>query len=198
MARIGKQIAHFREIDPKSIRACFSEDLTYRYTLRLNYHASLLRPAGSDCITVILKNPSSADEQKADATIRKVETYVYKHFPRAGSLQILNIFALRATDVKEVNVLLSAHDSAYITGPDNDRHFIEALKGTDNLICAWGNANGIHAKTYDARVLEVKALIKKHYKGQCFRVTGKKPTKQPLHGLMWGFTYQLDAFPFSS
>ncbi|HKK67143.1 MAG TPA: DUF1643 domain-containing protein [Bacteroidales bacterium] len=188
MARIGRQIPHFQEIDTNTIDAGFSDDMVYRYTLDMHYKASLLRQNQNEHISVILKNPSSADESRADATIRKVETYVYKHFPRVNKLSILNMFAIRATDVKEVNQLLNEYGTAYITGPENNARIERVFSESDHIICAWGNNNGIKPAAYFERVKEVTRLIQNSGKpARC--VSGPKPTKQPLHGLMWGFDY---------
>lgn len=193
MARIGRQIPHFKEIDINSIKANFSDDKRYRYTLEMHYRPSLLRQNPHEHVCVILKNPSSADAKKADATIRKVETYVYKHFVSAAKLSILNIFAIRATDASEVNQLLSQYGKAFIVGPENDNTIQSTIEKADHIICAWGNNSGINASYYQSRINEMKTLIsQQNKKAHC--VNGAKPTKQPLHGLMWGFGYHLTQF----
>ncbi|MFO7880772.1 MAG: DUF1643 domain-containing protein [Bacteroidota bacterium] len=197
MARIGRQIPHFQEIDTTTISADFSKDMLYRYSLDMNYKPSLLRQDQNEHISVILKNPSSADESMADATIRKVETYVYKHFPKVSRLSILNMFALRATDAKEVNMLLKENGKPYITGPGNDAAIRRIFGSCDHIICAWGNNNGIHAKTYYERIDEIKAILQSTNKtARC--VMSPKQTKQPLHGLMWGFDYPHSAFNYNN
>jgi hypothetical protein len=188
MARIGRQVTHFQEIDTSSIQADFSDDKLYRYTLDMEYKNTLLRQDHNEHLSVILKNPSSADEFKADNTIRKVEAYVHKHFPRVKRLSILNMFAIRATDVKEVNQLLREHGKSYITGPENNKQIARIFSQSDHIICAWGNNNGIQPGAYFERVEEVSRLVKNSGKpAHC--VSGPKPTKQPLHGLMWGYNY---------
>jgi len=190
MARIGRQIPHFKEINADSIRAEFSTDKLYRYSLDMDYNNSLLRKNPSDRVCVILKNPSSADEKKADATIRKVETYVFKHFPNVKTLSILNMFAIRATDVKEVNQLLSQYDDTYIIGPENDKTIARIFSDADHIVCAWGNNNGILPKIYESRIQRILSLLQT-IDTPCWQVMHPKGTKQPLHGLMWGFEYQL-------
>ena len=194
MARIGRQVDHFEEIDIQSIRADFSSDWRYRYTLMMQFRKDLMNGSRSKTVTVILKNPSSADEKRSDATIRKVETYVWHHFVDAGHLNILNIFGIRATDASEVNLLLRESGPEIINGPENDRFFRNLLKSTDNLICAWGGPSGIDVTRYASRVTEVRELIKMHYKGPVYQVCGKQETKEPLHGLMWGYEYELKPF----
>jgi hypothetical protein len=193
MARIGRQIPHFHEININSIRANFSEDMHYRYTLFLDYNNTLIRSNAKETVCVILKNPSSADEKKADATIRKVETYVYKHFQKVKTLIILNIFAIRATDVKEVNHLLSTHDINYIIGTENDKSIQQIFSMADHIICAWGNNNGIQANYYQERINQILNFLKESGK-TTWQVAHPKGTKQPLHGLMWGFDYPLVKF----
>ncbi|MEA1873110.1 MAG: DUF1643 domain-containing protein [Bacteroidota bacterium] len=193
MTRIGRQIPHFREINLTSIRAEFSEDKLYRYCLEMDYNNSLLRENPTEKVCVILKNPSSADEKKADSTIRKVETYVFKHFPKVKTLSILNLFAIRATDVKEVNQLLKQNDDNYITGQENDTTIARIFTESDHIICAWGNNNGILPKTYERRIQAIKSILRKT-DTKCWQVMHPKGTKQPLHGLMWGFNYELINF----
>ena len=191
MARIGRQVNHFKEINKSTIRAEFSEDMLYRYRLDMEYQDNLLRADANERVCVILKNPSSADEKKADATIGKVETYVYKHFPKVKYLSILNMFAIRATDVKEVNQLLKANDASYIIGPNNDKAIETVFKSADHIVCAWGNNNGILPKVYQERIEKIHEFLSKLNKPG-WQVIHPKGTKQPLHGLMWGYEYPLE------
>jgi hypothetical protein len=117
MTGIGRQIPHFELVDLNSIQAVFSSDKRYRYLLSLNYNDTLLDKARDKVAVVILKNPSAADEHKADAIIRKVETFVYHRFKDVRWLHIVNIF----------------------------------------------------------------------------QIIGNRKTKQPLHGLMWGYDYSIQS-----
>jgi len=194
MARIGRQVDHFEEVDISSIRADFSIDRLYRYTLEMNYIRSLINEDRLKTLTVILKNPSSADEKRSDATIRKVETYVWRRFPDVRYLHILNIFAFRATDAVEVNERLKSKSDLAVIGIDDDQFFRSTLARTDYLICAWGGPSGIDQARYTARIDAVKSLILEHYSGPVFQVCGSQLTKEPLHGLMWGYNYDLKPF----
>ncbi len=194
MARIGRQVDHYSEVDIQSIRADFSPDRLFRYTLEMNYKADLLSQPRSKTIAVILKNPSSADEKRSDSTIRKVETYVWKQFPDVKHLKILNIFAFRATDAIEVNERLNTLDDMAVIGLENNSFFSQILAKTDYLICAWGGPSGIDNKRYISRIETVKTLIPEHFHGPVFHVSGTQATKEPLHGLMWGYDYELKPF----
>ncbi|MFA6128010.1 MAG: DUF1643 domain-containing protein [Bacteroidales bacterium] len=194
MARIGRQVDHYSEVDIQSIRADFSPDRLFRYTLEMNYKADLLNRGRTKTMTVILKNPSSADEKRSDSTIRKVETYVWINFPDVRQLRILNIFAFRATDAIEVNERLKTLDEIAVTGIDNDSFLKTTLAKSDYVICAWGGPSGIDVIRYSSRVTMVKALVHEHHSGPAYQVCGVQPTKEPLHGLMWGYNYELKPF----
>lgn len=194
MARIGRQVDHYSEVDIQSIRADFSPDRLFRYTLEMNYRLDLLDQDRSKTMTVILKNPSSADEKRSDSTIRKVETYVWKHFPDVRYLRILNIFAFRATDAVEVNKRLHSQEELAVIGFENDSFLRSTLAASDYMICAWGGPSGIDVTRYASRVTVVKQLIRNHYAGPVYHVSGIQPTKEPLHGLMWGYEYELKPF----
>lgn len=81
----------------------------------------------------VMLNPSTADAQKDDATIRRC----FQFAKREGctSLTVVNLFAFRATDPKE---LTWAEDPV---GPENDRHIQEQVSrhGTGWIVAAWGS-----------------------------------------------------------
>ncbi len=194
MARLGRQVDHFVQVHQDSIRADFSHDKLHRYSLQMEFIPDLHSGSRSETITVILKNPSSADEKRADSTIRKVETFVYNRFPSSRFLNIYNIFAYRATDAHELHALMEKKGIAAGVGPENDAFLKKLLQGTDHVICAWGGPSGIRSTNYDLRIGEVKRIIKDYYKGPVHHVSGKQLTKEPLHGLMWGYDYELSEF----
>jgi len=194
MARIGRQVDHYMGVDVPGIRADFSPDRLFRYTLELNYLTDLLSPDRGKTISVILKNPSSADEKRSDSTIRKVETYIWKNFPDVRYVRILNIFAFRATDAVEVNERLRSIYEMSVIGIENDAFFKTTLAKSDYLICAWGGPSGIDNKSYSSRIMAVKELIHEYYSGPVYEVRGTQSTKEPLHGLMWGYEYELKPF----
>ncbi len=194
MVRIGRQIPHFEEVDVASIDAVFSQDRRFRYLLELQYKPSLYSGGRKKRACVILKNPSSADATAADATIRKVETYVYNRLEDVRQLSILNLFALRATDATDVNQEFLRVGAAEVIGPGNDVAIRQAVEQSDYLIVAWGNRSGINAELYGERIGQVKRLIAGTGQKQVFKVVGPRPNVQPLHGLMWGYDYSMEAY----
>lgn len=96
----------------------------YRYLLTREYD-----PEGP-LMTFIMLNPSTADAENDDSTIRKCRKFSDKQ--GCGRLAVVNLFAYRATK-PEVLKKVSAP-----IGPDNMAHIIYAASQSDFIVCAWG------------------------------------------------------------
>jgi hypothetical protein len=109
---------------------------TYRYLLTRHWYEGIADPPIKHVAFVML-NPSSADADVDDRTIRKCQK-----FARAwgyNGISVLNLFALRATQPDE----LYHHPDP--VGPAND-DVIEAIvtgAGTGLVVVAWGQ-HGAH------------------------------------------------------
>lgn len=112
--------------------AVISSDGRYRY--RLSRHWS----EGPEA-TFIMLNPSTADAEADDPTIRKCVGFA-KHWGMGG-IFVGNLFAIRATKPAD---MMSAYDPV---GPDNRGHLDwmceRAAKNGGRVICAWG-VDGCH------------------------------------------------------
>jgi hypothetical protein len=104
--------------------ALFSRDRRYRYRLWRRWDRSRLR------IAFCMLNPSTADERSDDPTIRRCIGFA-RHWGY-GSVEIVNLFALRATDPRE---LRSMRDPI---GRGNDAYIIEAAGRSAAVVIAWG------------------------------------------------------------
>ncbi len=191
MPRIGRQIAHFEQVDLNTIKAVFSDGRKFRYLLGMRFLDTLIDRGRDQTVSVILKNPSAADANMADATIRKVETFIYHKFERVRNLNILNIFAYRATDPRDLNAMFIEQGPISVIGENNDNMIRDACDESDYIILAWGNRSGIDSVLYEERVFRVKQILEKIPASKILTVSGKKKTKQPLHGLMWGYNYKI-------
>lgn len=105
--------------------AVISDCGTYRYRL----DRELWGNGGCGQTTVIMVNPSTADAEKDDATIRKLLGFGGR---RWAHIVVGNLFAYRATDVRE---LATAADPI---GPENDAHLRQMIGEAFRLIFAWG------------------------------------------------------------
>ena len=110
--------------------AIISDCGLYRY--RLERH----RLSGSGAVAWIMVNPSTADADNDDATIRKVIGFTER---LGGGWAIVgNKFAYRATDIHALHALDPHRGPAIARGPDNDRHLAEIMRAAPLVIAAWG------------------------------------------------------------
>ncbi len=105
----------------------FSPCRTWRYVLRHFWG----EPGEAErAIAWIGLNPSTADENQLDPTLRRIRGFStdwgYNCF------YMLNAFGFRATDPK---VMRAAADPV---GPENDRWILEMTGKVDRTVCAWG------------------------------------------------------------
>lgn len=113
--------------------AVLSADGLYRYVLCRAWGTGPL-------VTWVMLNPSTADADTDDPTIRKV-----MGFSRSwgmGSCAVVNLFAWRATDPDE---LLTAPDPV---GPQNSAAIEEWVGRAHLVVAAWGHrAEQVHGAT---------------------------------------------------
>jgi hypothetical protein len=120
--------------------ADFSSCRTYRYALRRTWN-----PRGQTVLFILL-NPSTADAQLDDPTIRRCIGFARSW--GCGGLVVGNLFAFRATNPA---VLKSARDPV---GPENDQWLRSLATKADLVVAGWG-AHG----TLRGRDKAVLALI---------------------------------------
>lgn len=104
--------------------ATISDCGSYRYRLGRRW------ADGGRTLAYVMFNPSTADADVDDATIRRCIGFAKAH--DFNALEVVNLFASRARDPK---VLRAA---GYPVGPDNDRHIIEVCTQADAVCLAYG------------------------------------------------------------
>ena len=137
-------------------------------------------------MTVVLKNPSSANAVQADNTIRRVETYVFQRFPRARELAVLNLFALRATYPSDLAAYLTNHGIGSAAGDRNDAIIACNLNMSDQILLAWGGTSGISKPRYEERIHAVVQMLRPHADRLC-TVNDLPASGYPRHGLQWSY-----------
>ena len=138
--------------------AVFSADRRYRYTLTRRWRSG-------PRICFVMLNPSTADAERDDPTIRRCIGYA-----RAwgfGGLTVVNLFALRSTDPARLEQVGDP------VGPDNDRHLRRAFRSARLTVAAWG----AHRATR-ARAGEVGRWL---HDAACFGVTRDGSPRHPLY-----------------
>jgi hypothetical protein len=114
--------------------AVISNDCMYRYTLHRTWHHEIARIGAVRSALWIMLNPSTANSEVDDATIRKVmgfcESWGY------NALTVVNLFAYRSRDP---TILSTVKDAV---GPENDKHIraqVNLHRSDDSIIvAAWG------------------------------------------------------------
>lgn len=147
---------------------------TYRYRLERD-------GPGAGATAIIMVNPSTADAEQDDATIRKLRGFGERY--QWGQLIVGNLFAYRATDVRELAT------AANPVGPDNDLHLMDILREADRLVVAWGPASKLpkRLRTRYRRVLEIAHMVSRR------PMSIGKPAKDghPCHPLMLAYNTPL-------
>lgn len=112
--------------------AIFSQDRMYRYTLTRTWDSE--RPYG----VFIGVNPSTADEERLDPTLRRVIRFLDRE--GCGGMIVLNLFAFRATDPLAMKLVKDP------VGEDNDHWINQVVNHVTSegpILVGWG-AHGGH------------------------------------------------------
>jgi hypothetical protein len=130
--------------------AYISQDGLYRYRLTRSWISESV-PGRYGFVTFILLNPSTADGEVDDPTVRRCINFA-KRLGMDG-LMIANLFALRATNPR---ALLTAHDPI---GPENDANILDACRVARQIIAGWGAQEGDLGHLMAKRIAEVRSNL---------------------------------------
>ncbi len=134
----------------------------YRYVLTRVWDESL--PA----IAFLMLNPSTADERKDDPTVAKCRRLATRW--GYGALHVLNLFAIRATDPRD----MKRHP--YPIGSVNSSHIVRVAKDI-RVIAAWGN----HGSHRGRAAVVCRCLREYQIPLFCLRVTKQGEPQHPLY-----------------
>lgn len=146
----------------KTGAAQMSDDGLYRYTLNRSWHENGKRAC------FIMLNPSTADAEKDDPTIRRCISFARRE--GFGRLIVVNLFAYRATNPKE---LLTAEDP--IGNPENDHWIARSAALSTLTICAWGAFGN-----FTDRYKDVRYLLR-NFRPHCLGWTKDMIPRHPLY-----------------
>jgi len=155
--------------------AWLSECEKYRYTLSRAWRDDGLLYAFFGI------NPSIADANIDDATVRKWIGFTDRNGGRG--FIVGNVFAYRATDVKE---LAKCEDP--VGGEANLGHINTIIKKADILVPCWGNTSKVSAPLrHNISSLMINLLES----GKPIKIFGKTKSGDPKHPLMLGYSTPL-------
>jgi hypothetical protein len=150
-------------IEGVTATAKFTEENGRRFRYRLEI-TKTDAPSSGKTVCVVMQNPSYADEDMADQSVKFMEKLVFsgEHFAfkQIRRLIVVNQFALVQTSEFQGN------DEDI--GEDNDKEIENALRESDIVILGWGSSN-----KFDLRKCVVFCLLKK--------IPGQKIFKTKVH-----------------
>jgi hypothetical protein len=143
-------VPHFDKIDTAGIDACFIHGRQHRAYLRLPFTS---RKAGKT-LCVIGQNPSAADAQNADKTVRYLEELVFRNHHEYSAILVLNLYSRVDTNKSATHDLLHCLCLEY---------FDAALRVHDDFLLIYGKLKNEGAYRFRERALHVsKALTGKN------------------------------------
>lgn len=149
-------------------------DRKYRWTLD-----RIWQPA-APLVCYVLLNPSTADEIKNDPTVSRCQARAIN--AGFGGLLVVNIFAWRSTDPREL------YQVADPVGEFNDTAILGAARKSQLVVCGWGKHGALQDR--GERVLE---LIRKAGKvPHALRINSDGSPEHPLY-----LSYKLQPRPIS-
>ncbi len=147
-------------------RASFSRCRRYRYTLVREWDTE------RDRICFCMLNPSTADEQQNDPTVRRAIGYALDR--GYGSIEVVNAFALRSTDPAGLKRALD--EGLDPVGARNDEAIRRAAARSKTVVAAWGT----HATLLD-RDRTVRSLLSDHPECVALGLTADGLPRHPLY-----------------
>jgi hypothetical protein len=148
--------------------AIFSPDMKYRYLLTREWESDSPMK-----LVVIGLNPSTATAEVDDPTIRRCIGYAKREM--YGGLVMLNLFAFRATDPREM--IRAAAEGVDVVGPANNAVIAQVITPGRNTLCAWG----AHGEMQWRGEQLTKALVSYGANLMSFGTTKRGQPKHPLY-----------------
>jgi len=151
--------------------AVLSNDGKYRYHLWRRWSPNM----GTVCW--IMLNPSTANHEQDDATIRRCVNFSRRW--GYGAMEVVNLFALRATDPTELLRVFRP------IGEENDEWVRKIVESATMTMAAWG----VHG-AYFGRSISMRGLLS-HNHVLCL---GKCSNGEPKHPVRLSYQTRLEPF----
>ena len=139
--------------------AILSEDRKYRYVLWREWDAALPK------VMFVGLNPSTADENEDDPTIKKCIAFTEKW--DYGGFYMTNLFAYRSTDPAQLRSVENP------VGDENDNYIKKYVDLSDKVVACWGN-EGTYLKRSEAVRSSIDTLF-------CLEINKSGEPHHPLY-----------------
>ncbi len=123
----------------------------YRYSLWRESLSTLLGTPRLGRVCFVMLNPSTADAEHDDPTIGKCKKYAQAW--GFGSLEVVNLFAWRATD--PADLYAAAQLGNDVVGPENDAHITSAARRSQLVVVAWGTKDWLDGADRPRQVVQL-------------------------------------------
>jgi len=163
--------------------AVISMDNRHRYMLARDWDDSLPRCA------FIMINPSTADAEQDDPTIRKCIGFAKRL--GYGGCDVVNLFSLRTPDVKELKKASANGDP--ITKQLNDEYIQNVAKAATKTFAAWGSISKI-PKEPQHRFRDQEVVRYLGIRGIELWCIGRTKDGDPRHPLMTSYSTEPTRF----
>lgn len=154
----GKPVFQTMKIEGDAV---FDKSRRYRYSLSRQWNSELEKAA------FIMLNPSRADAEINDPTIRRCISFAQKL--GCGSLEVVNLFAYRTAHPEELRACRRP------VGKLNDQYICAAAESASIIVVAWGNWGYLHKRNQE--VLDMLDSCKRLL---CFGTTAQGHPRHPL------------------
>lgn len=136
-------IRHFDKVELDGIQAQFFADRQHRATLLIPF---VDRKTGRT-ICVIGQNPSEADEQNADKTIRYLEQYIFERLPQYDRMLMLNLYS--RVDTRKIEASNLNHQSC-------EQVLRSSIAAHQDFLMVFGQLKNQRSYRFPERVRELK------------------------------------------
>lgn len=140
------ELALFNDLQPAPAMqgsAVFSPCERYRYSLLREWDDTKPR------VVFIMLNPSTADAERNDPTVAKCIRYAKGW--GYGCLEVLNLFAYRSTDPKELYKVENPEGL-----PENNERIIAAMESEALIVCAWGKHGNLNDRGLRVKIMALQ------------------------------------------
>lgn len=142
-------------------KASLSKCGLYRYTLSRRWQED------GEFLVWVMLNPSTADAEQDDPTIRRVIGFSKRE--GFGGLHVVNIWALRATSPKDLHARREAYE------PEN-LCIVRAFVEDADVVVAWGGS-----LSQCPALTRVKMILRTAHRVRCLGVTKSGQPRHPLY-----------------
>jgi hypothetical protein len=142
----------------------------YRYLLRREWSPLKADLLGRRVLTFVLLNPSTADHQIDDPTVRRCMRFAERD--EFNALQVVNLFAYRCTFPHELALVEDP------IGPENDMYITDACREATRIVVGWGSAHSARN-----RIEFIERLPERLAAGMSFWCLGTNADGSPKHPL---------------